>query len=132
MKKIVSLMALCAVLFGAVMIVTGCGNKPGSDSVTLAKGTVWKYKDMYAYLCFHSDGHLYYANAEPGAGGSGSLKKRDNGLYSIDSKNITGGGQSIPYTLKGDTLTIGIGSDTAILKKVSSPTEDEIKALPNM
>ena len=132
MKKIVSLMALCAVLFGTVMMVTGCGNKPGSDSVSLAKGTVWKFKDMYAYLCFHSDGHLYYANAEPGAGGSGSLKKRDNGLYSIDSKNITVGGSSIPYTLKGDTLTIGIGSDTAILKKVSSPTENEIKALPNM
>lgn len=130
MKKFVSLMALCAVLFSAIMMVTGCGNKP--DSVTLAKGTVWKFKDMYAYLCFHSDGHLYYANADPGAAGSGSLKKQDDGLYSIDSKNITVGGSSIPYTLKGDTLTIGIGSDTAVLTKVFSPTEDEIKALPDM
>ena len=86
-------MALCAVLLGAVMMVTGCGNKPGSDSVTLAKGTVWESQDgKYSY--FHSDVHLYFA--EPDAGGSETLKKHDMGTYSIDSKNITVDGNSIP------------------------------------
>lgn len=65
-------------VFGAVMMVTGCGNKPGSDSVTLAKGTVWESQDgRYSY--FHSDGHLYFA--EPDAG---ILKKHDMDTYSIN------------------------------------------------
>ena len=129
MKKIVSALALCVVLFGAVMMVTGCGSKP-------AKGSVWKVTKMAGgdvpasvdmYLCFHSDGNAYQATKLLG------LTAVKLGTYTIDNKNITIGSNVSPYTLKGEKMTVkpvgitGIPSNAEVeLQKVTTPTEKEI------
>ena len=85
MKKIVSAMALCVVLFGTVMMVTGCGSKP-------AKGSVWKVEKISAagaslpvlvdmYFCFHSDGNAYFATKPLNV-----LVAEKLGTYTIDKK----------------------------------------------
>lgn len=124
MKKLVSLMALCTVLLGAVALV-GCGTKP-------AKGSVWKITKTFqegfsgaeAYYCFHSDGNVYLASRSKNV-----LGALHYGTYTIGSKTITINGQSISYTLKGDKMTFKyVGSALEEeMQKVSSPTEDEIK-----
>ena len=123
MKKLVSLMALCTVLLGAVALV-GCGTKP-------AKGSVWKItktfqevpKGAETYYCFHSDGNVYFATRI-----NKVLTALSSGTYTIDSKTITINSVSVPYTLKGDKMTFKYpnGSNEE-MQKVSSPTEDEIK-----
>lgn len=131
MKKIVSALALCVVLFGAVMMVTGCGSKP-------SKGSVWKMEKITAagvsipipgetYLCFHSDGNAYQATKLLG------LTAVKLGTYTIDNKNITIGSNVSPYTLKGEKMTVkpvgitGIPSNAEVeLQKVTTPTEKEI------
>ena len=133
MKKIVSALALCVVLFGAVMMVTGCGSKP-------AKGSVWKMEKITAagvsipipgetYLCFHSDGNAYQATKLLG------LTAVKLGTYTIDNNNITIEGKSVAYTLKGSKMTlngnilgeIGIPANAEMdLQKVDSPTQEEI------
>lgn len=131
MKKIVSAMALCIVLFGAITMVTGCGSKP-------AKGSVWKVASVTVsgvafpihgetYLCFHSDGNAYQATKLLG------LTAVKLGTYTIDNKNITIGSNVSPYTLKGEKMTVkpvgitGIPSNAEVeLQKVTTPTEKEI------
>ncbi|MGI5101593.1 hypothetical protein [Treponema vincentii] len=133
MKKIVSAMALCIVLFGAITMVTGCGSKP-------AKGSVWKVASVTVsgvafpipgetYLCFHSDGNAYQATKLLG------LTAVKLGTYTIDNKNITIEGKSVAYTLKGSKMTlngnilgeIGIPANAEVeLQKVDSPTQEEI------
>ena len=134
MKKIVSALALCVVLFGAVMMVTGCGSKP-------AKGSVWKMEKITAagvsipipgetYLCFHSDGNAYSATKAKSL-----LIAKKLGAYTIDNNNITIEGKSVAYTLKGSKMTlngnilgeIGIPANAEVeLQKVDSPTQEEI------
>ena len=132
MKKIVSLMALCAVLLGAVMMVTGCGAKPD-------KGTVWKITKVTVdgkseeakipeYYCFHSDGNFYYA-----------LKKDDKlvaikkGAYTIEekTKKITMFGTSFDYSTSGNKMTLKatIAEKQSVLElqKSSDYTEKQIK-----
>ncbi|UTC49487.1 lipocalin family protein [Treponema vincentii] len=133
MKKIVSAMALCIVLFGAITMVTGCGSKP-------AKGSVWKVASVTVsgvpfpipgetYLCFHSDGNAYHATKLLG------LTAVKLGTYTIDNNNITIEGKSVAYTLKGSKMTlngnilgeIGIPANAEVeLQKVDSPTQEEI------
>ena len=87
MKKIVSAMALCVVLFGTIMMVTGCGSKPKAD-------TVWKVEKITAtgasipvpgemYFCFHSDGNAYTAMK------MFTLTASKLGTYTIGKKDIT-------------------------------------------
>ena len=132
MKKIVSLMALCMVLLGAVMMVTGCGSKPKT-------GTVWKVttgipdttkallgKDGGAYLCFHTNGKAYWAMKV-----SGKLTAGVMGEYKIEKETITIGKQSVKYTLKKDTMTVKALEMDSVkmdleLKMVSTPSEAEI------
>lgn len=133
MKKIVSAMGLCVVLFGAVMMATGCGSKP-------AKGSVWKVEKITEagvsqpvindmYFCFHSDGNAYTAGKE-----LGSLTAEKLGTYTINKKTIAIKLDSVEvsftYTLKGEKMTLkgkfeGVTQEVE-LKKVSSPTQDEI------
>ena len=124
MKKLVSLMALCTVLLGAVALV-GCGTKP-------AKGSVWKITKVAGvavpsaaaqYFCFHSDGNAYHASKVDKL----PLTAMKLGTYKIDSKTITINGESASYTLKGDKMTVKIKNIDQEMQKVSSPTEDEIK-----
>ena len=133
MKKIVSAMALCVVLFGTIMMVTGCGNKP-------AKGSVWKVTKMTAagvdvpvlvdmYFCFHSDGNAYTATKAANVLGAEKM-----GTYTIGKKDITVKNGSVtvtwPYTSKGEKMTLKgnfDGKDQEMeLQKVTSPTEAEI------
>ncbi|QSH91861.1 hypothetical protein C5N99_04365 [Treponema medium] len=129
MKKIVSAMALCVVLFGTIMMVTGCGSKP-------AKGSVWKVEKMTKagvavpmpvdlYFCFHSNGNAYMATKVANA-----LLAEKQGTYTIGKKDITIEGKSFAYTLKGEKMTlegkIESVQQSLELKKVSSPTQEEI------
>ena len=139
MKKIVSAMALCMALLGAVMMVTGCGSKPKAD-------TVWKVEKMSVsgvsapmpaevYLCFHSDGNAYSATKML------NLQAEKLGAYTIEKKNFIIEKVSVPYTLKGEKMTLDLTEDFAKelgipsvagaakleLQKVSSPTAAEIK-----
>ena len=122
MKKIVSAMALCVVLFGTIMMVTGCGSKPKA-------GTVWKTEGVDTYFCFHSNGNAYFATKLLGA-----LSAQKLGTYTIDKKNITikkgSVEESFAYTLKGETMTFeGTFQGLKVsysLQKVSSPTEEDI------
>ena len=122
MKKIVSAMALCVVLFGTIMMVTGCGNKP-------AKGSVWKGEGVDTYFCFHSNGNAYTATKMANV-----LVAQKLGTYTIGKKDITIKNGSVTatwsYTLKGEKMTLeaevnGVKTSYS-LQKVSSPTEAEI------
>lgn len=133
MKKIVSAMALCVVLFGTIMMVTGCGNKP-------AKGSVWKVTKMTAagvdvpasvdmYFCFHSNGNAYMATKAANVLGAEKM-----GTYTIGKKDITikygSTSETLAYTLKGEKMTLegnieGV-KQSIELQKVSSPSQEEI------
>ena len=127
MKKLVSLMALCTVLLGAVALV-GCGTKP-------AKGSVWKMTkatvegqtvplEGVSYYCFHSDGNAYHASKADKL----PLTAVKLGTYTIGSKTITINGDALSYTIKGNKMTLKHPEGaTYELEKVSTPTEDEIK-----
>ena len=132
MKKIVSLMALCAVLLGAVMMVTGCGAKPD-------KGTVWKLTKVTVdgkseeakypeYYCFHSDGNLYYAIKT-----GDKLTASNLGAYTIEekTKKITMLGTSTDYSTSGNKITltgtIAGRKSTLEMQKSSDYTEKQIK-----
>ena len=132
MKKIVSLMALCAVLLGAVMMVTGCGAKP-------EKGSVWKITKVTVdgkseeakypeYYCFHSDGKLYYAIKI-----GDKLTARNSGAYTIEekTKKITMLGTSVDYSASGNKMTLTgtvVGRKSTLeLQKSSDYTEKQIK-----
>lgn len=131
MKKIVSAMALCVVLFGTIMMVTGCGNKP-------AKGSVWKVTKMAGvdvpasvdmYFCFHSNGNAYMATKAANVLGAEKM-----GTYTIGKKDITikygSTSETLAYTLKGEKMTLegnieGV-KQSIELQKVSSPSQEEI------
>ena len=117
-------MALCVVLFGTVMMVTGCGTKPKA-------GTVWQVTAgglsvVKMYFCFHSDGNAYVATKAESVG----LVATKLGAYTIDKKTITIEGESFEYKLKGEKMTFtGKVNGVSVsyeLQKVSSPTEKEI------
>ena len=118
MKKIVSAMALCVVLFGTIMMVTGCGSKPKA-------GTVWKVEGVNTYFCFHSNGNAYTATKAANV-----LVAQKLGTYTIGKKDITIEGESFPYTLKGEKMTLDAKVNgvkvSYSLQKVSSPTQEEI------
>ena len=119
MKKIVSLLALCAVLLSTVMMVTGCGKKP-------EKGTVWQAEDTHEYYCFHSDGNLYEATKV-----GDTLVAHKVGPYTIDSKKVTIMGATLDYKSSGNKMTltgtIGGQKGSIVLQKSSDYTEKQIK-----
>ena len=145
MKKLVSLLALCALCIGAVAMVTACGSKPAKKSVwkvttaTSRRGNqapeVTKPEDQY--ICFHSDGMAYYTEKE-----NGKLVARKMGLYRMDAKEKTMliGAQDYSYTLEKNSLTLTYSysdpddssrnySSISVCTLVTSPTEKEIKAV---
>ena len=145
MKKLVSLLALCALCIGAVAMVTACGSKPAKKSVwkvtteTSKRGNqapdVAKPED--SYICFHSDGMTYYTEKE-----NGKLVAYKMGLYRMDAKEKTMliGAQDYSYTLEKNSLTLTYSysdpddssrnySRISVCTLVTSPTEKEIKAV---
>ena len=127
MKKIVSLMALCAVLFGAVLMVTGCGNKP-------EKGSVWKITKIIedgktetadgVYYCFHTDGNVYAANKDE----KGTLRASQIGRYTIKGKKLTIDGEPYDCAISGNKMTLKANGVVVELQKSSDYTEAQIKA----
>ena len=119
MKKIVSLLALCAVLLGTVMVVTGCGKKP-------EKGTVWQAEGTKEYYCFHSDGNLYEAVKV-----GNTLAAHNLGPYTIGSKTVTMMGSTLDYKSSGNKMTLTGTIDgqkgALVLQKSSDYTEKQIK-----
>ena len=119
MKKIVSLLALCAVLLGTVMVVTGCGKKP-------EKGTVWQVEGTKGYYCFHSDGNLYEALKI-----GNTLTAQKLGPYTIGSKKVTMMGTTFDYKSSGNKMTLTGTIDgqkgAIVLQKSSDYTEQQIK-----
>ena len=119
MKKIVSLLALCAVLLGTVMVVTGCGKKP-------EKGTVWQVEGTKRYYCFHSDGNLYEALKI-----GNTLTAQNLGPYTIGSKKVTMMGTTFDYKSSGNKMTLKGTIDgqkgSIVLQKSSDYTEKQIK-----
>lgn len=123
MKKL-SLLAMLTVLVGSALFVTSCGAKFQTD-------TVWQNKaatDMY--FCFCADGKVIVATETalglykvPGFQGDytatgGKIKAAFTGNIEWD------------YKISGSTMTISKAGVTAYeLKKVSSPTAKEMKAL---
>ena len=138
MKKFVLLMALCVVLFGAVTTVTGCGTKPRNADLLKVNSTVWKETlppgeapIKQKYLCFHSDGHVYFAEEKTLE--KEDFEKTDLGTYSIDSEKVTmnkaSSTTSWSYTLKGVTLDLKKNVDFRYdFTKVDLPTAAQIKA----
>ena len=135
MKKIVSLMAFCVVLFGAILIVTGCGVKP-------EKGTVLKVIKMLAdqdgnlkeperplYFCFHTDGKAYMASKDE----EGKLMFQELGPYVNDSKSkklTIDGDEVYSYTTSGNKMSLKDpenGKVVVELQKTRDYTEKQIK-----
>ena len=133
-ENISSICSHCSLIdrvFGAVMMVTGCGNKP-------AKGSVWKVTKIVGvdvpasvdmYFCFHSNGNAYMATKAANVLGAEKM-----GTYTIGKKDITVKNGSVTatwsYASKGEKMTLKgnfDGKDQEMeLQKVTSPTQDEI------
>ena len=129
MKKL-SLLAMLTVLIGSALFVTSCGAKIQADSV-------WQVTDTAAgsigagelYVCFGADGKMSTAKKI-----FGTLKKERSGEYTAKNGKIKAliipGGAEADYKISGETMTISkSGVELYVLKKVTSPTAKEMKAL---
>lgn len=131
MKKL-SLLAMLTVLIGSALFVTSCGGKVQADSVwQMTKGTGgMSIEAQKQYVCFCADGKMIAASNF-----TGTLRKFPAFSGSYTAKNgkmkapITGNVEA-DYKIKGETMTISRAGVTIYeLKKVSSPTAKEMKAL---
>ncbi len=123
MKKL-SLLAVLTVLIGSALFVTSCGGKVQADSVWQNKAT------PTTYYCFCADGKMIAASNF-----TGTLRKFPafSGDYTTKGGKIKcplTGSMEADYKIKGETMTISRAGVTLYeLKKVSSPTAKEMKAL---
>ena len=131
MKKL-SLLAMLTLLIGSALFVTSCGGKVQADSVwQMTKGTGgMSIEAQKQYVCFCADGKMIAASNF-----TGTLRKFLAFSGSYTAKNgkmkapITGNVEA-DYKIKGETMTISRAGVTIYeLKKVSSPTAKEMKAL---
>lgn len=120
--KFVSLSAALVLFACAGILFTGCPH-------SLKKGIVgvWKMEDVPGgnsefYYCFASDGNAYYADNVMGV-----LVAQKMGEYSVSGKKLKVAGKEAECSLKGDVLKLKIEGDSATFKRVSSPSEEEIK-----
>lgn len=131
MKKL-SLLAMLTVLIGSALFVTSCGGKIQADTVwQVTKASSVSVEDQKIFICFGADGKMIGAtNAH------GSLVKLP--LYTGDytAKNgkikapVITGGLEADYKISGETMKISYNKvELYELKKVSSPTVAEMKAL---
>ena len=123
MKKL-SLLAVLTVLIGSALFVTSCGGKVQADSV-------WQNKAIpTTYYCFCANGKMIAASNF-----AGTLTKLSpfSGDYTVKGGKIKcplTGGFEADYKIKGETMTIArAGVTICELKKVTSPTAKEMKAL---
>ncbi|AIW90089.1 MULTISPECIES: hypothetical protein [unclassified Treponema] len=123
MKKLSLLVAL-TVLVGSALFVTSCGGKIQAD-------TVWQNKaDPTTYYCFCADGQMITAYKY---GGTLTKVSTLSGSYTAKNGKIKAPITShleADYKISGETMTISMyGVTMHELKKVSSPTVAEMKAL---
>ena len=129
MKKL-SLLAMLTVLIGSALFVTSCGGKIQADTVwkiTKQDGASVEAWDQYVY--FGADNKMITAKKI-----FGTLKKERSGEYTAKNGKIKAliipGGAEADYKISGETMTISkSGVELYVLKKVTSPTAKEMKAL---
>ena len=131
MKKL-SLLAVLTVLIGSALFVTSCGGKVQADSVwQVTKSAGVSVEASKQYVCFGADGKIIVATKV-----SGTLVKVPSlsGDYTAKGGKIKApmiaGGVEADYKISGETMKITYNkAELYELKKVSSPTAKEMKAL---
>ena len=128
-------MAFCVVLFGAVLMATGCGLKPEKGAVLKVikmlddQGENLKEPEMPMYFCFHTDGKAYIASKD----GEGKLTSQAIGAYTNDakSKKLTIEGLGVcNYTTSGNKMSLKHPENGKVvfeLQKTRDYTEKQIK-----
>lgn len=127
MKKL-SLLAVLTVLIGSALFVTSCGGKVQADSVWQVTDTAAGAPAFEQYVCFGADGKMIVAQKM-----LGTLTKVTSGNYTAKNGKIKAPIIAVfesDYKISGETMTISKGGAmTFKLKKVTSPTAKEMKAL---
>ena len=147
-------MALCAVLFGAVLLATGCGSKPAkgsvwevtkAESVTTPKGGTAQPAEKHLkdvskmYYCFHADGRVYSftQNKNSTVQGSdlGGYKSDKNGKLIFGANDVTAEVSKDKMTMTSSVKQFnhldeetGTKAYTYELKSSKAYSADEIKA----
>ncbi|QHX43687.1 hypothetical protein GWP43_09845 [Treponema vincentii] len=127
MKKL-SLLAVLTVLIGSALFVTSCGGKVQADSVWQVTNTAAGAPAFEQYVYFGADGKMIVAQKM-----LGTLTKISSGDYTAKNGKIKApyiAAVECDYKISGETMTISKGGAmTFKLKKVSSPTAKQMKAL---
>ena len=127
MKKL-SLLAVLTVLIGSALFVTSCGGKVQADSVWQVTDTAAGAPAFEQYVYFGADGKMIVAQKL-----LGTLTKMTSGDYTAKNGKIKApyiAAVECNYKISGETMTISKGGAmTFKLKKVSSPTAKQMKAL---
>ena len=127
MKKL-SLLAVLTVLIGSALFVTSCGGKVQADSVWQVTDTAAGAPAFEQYVYFGADGKMIVAQKM-----LGTLTKMSSGDYTAKNGKIKAPIIAVfesDYKISGETMTISKGGAmTFKLKKVTSPTAKEMKAL---
>ncbi len=127
MKKL-SLLAVLTVLIGSALFVTSCGGKVQADSVWQVTDTAAGAPAFEQYVYFGADGKMIVAQKM-----LGTLTKISSGDYTAKNGKIKAlyiAAVECDYKISGETMTISKGGAmTFKLKKVSSPTAKQMKAL---
>jgi lipoprotein len=127
MKKL-SLLAMLTVLVGSALFVTSCGGKVQADSVWQVTDTAAGSPVFEQYVYFGANGKMIVAQKM-----LGTLTKISSGDYTAKNGKIKApyiAAVECDYKISGETMTISKGGAmTFKLKKVSSPTAKQMKAL---
>lgn len=127
MKKL-SLLAVLTVLIGSALFVTSCGGKVQADSVWQVTNTAAGAPAFEQYVYFGADGKMIVAQKM-----LGTLTKISSGDYTAKNGKIKApyiAAVECDYKISGETMTISRAGVTLYeLKKVTSPTAKEMKAL---
>lgn len=127
MKKL-PLLAVLTVLIGSALFVTSCGGKVQADSVWQVTDTAAGAPAFEQYVYFGADGKMIVAQKM-----LGTLTKISSGDYTAKNGKIKApyiAAVECDYKISGETMTISKGGAmTFKLKKVSSPTAKQMKAL---
>ena len=119
---------MLTLLIGSALFVTSCGGKVQADSVWQVTDTAAGSPVVEQYVYFGANGKMIVAQKM-----LGTLSKVTSGDYTTKGGKIKcplTGAMEADYKIKGETMTISRAGVTLYeLKKVSSPTAKEMKAL---
>lgn len=124
-SKFVSLAAALVLFVCAGILFTGCSNSHNGNGGGNIIG-VWKSNQSAAdaeyYFCFASDSKFYEAYKKGGV-----LKSLKGVEYSVSGNKLKIGLGEYKYSITGDILKMEGHDGIVIYRRVSSPTEEEIK-----